>query len=165
VGVLLNPLNPVWQTYPDVLEQAASDLGVTLIRVEARGEAELDDAFAAMAAQRVDGLFGLSDSTLVGNTQTLKRIVQLIAEHRLPSVSDETGFARVGGLLSLGPDFSPIGRGAAEYIDRILQGAKVAELPVVHPPKFLLIVNLKAAEALGLTIPPSVLLGADEVIE
>jgi putative ABC transport system substrate-binding protein len=165
VGVLLNPLNPVWQTYPDVLAQAAQALGVTLVRVEARGEAQLDQAFAAMAAQGVEGLFGLSDSTLVGNTQTLKRIVELISEHRLPSVSDETDFARVGGLLSLGPDFSPIGRGAAEYIHRILQGAKVAELPVVHPPKFLLIVNLKAAEALGLTIPPSVLLGADEVIE
>jgi putative ABC transport system substrate-binding protein len=118
-----------------------------------------------MAAERVDGLFGLSDSTLVGNMQTLKRIVELISEYRLPSVSDETDFASVGGLLSLGPDFSTIGRGAAEYIHRIIQGAKVAELPVVHPPKFLLIVNLKAAEALGLTLPPSVLLGADEVIE
>jgi putative ABC transport system substrate-binding protein len=165
VGVLLNPLNPVWETYPEVLAQAAQALGLTLVRVEAGGEAELDQAFAAMAAQRVEGLFGLSDSTLVGNMQTLKRIVGLIAENRLPSVSDETDFARVGGLLSLGPDFSTIGRGAAEYIHRILQGAEVAELPVVHPPKFLLIVNLKTAEALGLTIPPSVLLGADEVIE
>jgi putative ABC transport system substrate-binding protein len=165
VGVLLNPLNPVWQTYPDVLAPAAQALDVTLVRVEARGEAELDQAFAAMAADHVDGLFGLNDSTLVGNMQTLKRIVERISEHRLPSVSDETDFARVGGLLSLGPDFSTIGRGAAEYIHRLLQGAKVAELPVVHPPKFLLIVNLKAAEALELTIPPSVLLGADEVIE
>jgi putative ABC transport system substrate-binding protein len=165
VGVLLNPLNPVWQSYPEVLAPAAQALGVTLVRVEAHGEAELEEAFTAMAAQRVDGLFGISDSTLVGNTQTRKRIVELIAEHRIPSVSDETDFARAGGLLSLGPDFSPIGRGAAEYIDRILQGAKVAELPVVHPPKFLLIVNVRAAEALDLTIPPSVLLGADEVIE
>jgi putative ABC transport system substrate-binding protein len=165
VGVLLNPLNPVWQTYPDVLAPAAHALGVSLVRIEARGEAELEQAFAAMADQRVDGLFGISDSTLVGNTQTLKRILELVAENRLPSISDETDFARVGGLLSLGPDFSLIGRGAAEYIHRILQGAKVADLPVVHPPKFLLIVNLQAAEALGLTIPPSVLLGADEVIE
>jgi putative ABC transport system substrate-binding protein len=165
VGVLLNPLNPVWQTYPDVLVPAAQALGVSLVRVEARGEAELDQAFAAMAAGRVDSVFGVSDSTLVGNTQTMKRIVELITEHRLPSVSDETDFARAGGLLSLGPDFSPIGRGAAEYIHRILQGAKVAELPVVHPPKFLLIVNVRTAERLGLTIPPSVLLGADEVIE
>jgi putative tryptophan/tyrosine transport system substrate-binding protein len=165
VGVLLNPLNPVWQTYPDVLAEAAQALGISLVRIEARGEPELDDAFAAMAAERVDGLFGISDSTLVGDTQALKRIVELTSGYPLPSVSDETDFARVGGLLSLGPDFSAIGHGAAEYIHRILQGAKVAELPVVHPPKFLLIVNLKAAETLGLTIPPSVLLGADEVIE
>jgi putative tryptophan/tyrosine transport system substrate-binding protein len=165
VGVLLNPLNPVWQTYPDVLAEAAQALGISLVRIEARGEPELDDAFAAMAAERVDGLFGISDSTLVGDTQALKRIVELTSGYPLPSVSDETDFARVGGLLSLGPDFSAIGHGAAEYIHRILQGAKVAELPVVHPPKFLLIVNLKAAETLGLTIPTSVLLGADEVIE
>jgi putative tryptophan/tyrosine transport system substrate-binding protein len=164
VGVLLNPLNPVWQAYPDVLAPAAQGLGVTLVRVEARGEAELDQAFAAMAAQRVEGLFGLSDSTLVGNMQALKRILELTSEYRLPSVSDVTDFAKRGGLLSLGPDYSAIGRGAAEYVHRILQGAKPAELPVVHPPKFLLIVNLRAAEALGLTIPPSVLLGADEVI-
>jgi putative ABC transport system substrate-binding protein len=165
VGVLLNPLNPAWQTYPDVLNDAARALAVTLVRVEARGEAELDQAFAAMAAQRVDGLFGISDSTLVGNTQALKRILELISEHRLPSVSDETDFARVGGLLSLGPDFSTIGRGAALYIHRILQGTNPGDLPVVSPPKFLLIVNLKAAQALGLNVPSSVLLGADEVIE
>jgi putative ABC transport system substrate-binding protein len=165
VGVLLNPLNPVWQTYPDVLAHAARVLGVTLVRVEARGEAELEQAFAAMAAKHVDGLFGLSDSTLTGNVPTLERIVKLLMEHRLPSVSDETDFARLGGLLSLGPDFVAIGKGAAQYISRILDGAKVAELPVERPAKFQLMVNLKTATALGLTMPPSVLLGADEVIE
>jgi ABC-type uncharacterized transport system substrate-binding protein len=119
VGVLLNPLNPVWQNYPDVLTEAARSLGITLVRVEARGEAELDQAFAEMAFLNVQGLFGLSDSTLVGNVPTLKRIIELISQYQLPSVSDETDFARVGGLLSLGPDFSPIGRGAADYIHRI----------------------------------------------
>jgi putative tryptophan/tyrosine transport system substrate-binding protein len=157
IGVLLNPLNPVWQTYPDVLAQASQALGVTLVRVEARGEAELDQAFAVMAAQHVEGLFGLSDSTLVGNMQAVKRIVELISEYRLPSVSEVTDFARRGGLLSLGPDFSTIGRGSADYIDRILHGAKVAELPVVLPSKLILTVNV--------TIPPSILLRADEVIE
>jgi putative ABC transport system substrate-binding protein len=165
VGLLLNPLNPLWQTYPDVLAEATRVLGVTLVRVEARGEAELDQAFAAMAAQRVDGLFGFSDSTLVGNMQALKRIVELISEYRLPSVSDVTDFAKRGGLLSLGPDFSTIGRGAADYIDRILHGAKVAELPVVLPSKLVLTVNLKTAQELGITIPLSILLRADEVIE
>ena len=100
MGLLLNPLNPVWQTYPDLFAQASEALGVTLVRVEARGEAELDQAFAAMAAQRVDGLFALGDPALVG--KTFKRLVELISQHRLPSVSDETDFARRGGLCRLG---------------------------------------------------------------
>jgi putative ABC transport system substrate-binding protein len=95
----------------------------------------------------------------------MERILGLIRQRRLPSVSDETDFARRGGLLSLGPDFVVIGQRAAEYIDRILHGAKVAELPVERPAEYKLIVNLKTAAALGLTIPPSVLLRADEVIE
>ena len=76
----------------------------------------------------------------------MPRIVELLNGLRLPAVSDETDFAPGGGLLSLGPDFSVIGRGAAEYIHRILQGAKIAELPVVNPSKFILAVNLKAAQ-------------------
>jgi len=165
VGMLLNPLNPAWRNYPEVLNDAARALGIELVRGEARGAPEVDQAFAAMAAQKVDALFALSDSTLVGADPTPERIFELIAELRLPSVSDETDFAQEGGLLALGPDFSTIGRGAALYVHRILQGAEPGELPVVHPPKFQLIVNLRAAEALGLTVPPSVLLGADEVIE
>jgi putative ABC transport system substrate-binding protein len=165
VGVLLNPLNPLWQAYPDVLGRAAQALGLTLLRVEARGEAELDQAFAAMATQRVDALFGVTDSTLVGNMRALEHIVELISKYRLPSVSDVTDFAKRGGLLSLGPDFPTIGRGAADYIDRILKGVKVADLPVVLPSKLVLTVNLKTAQQLGITIPPSILLRADEVIE
>jgi putative ABC transport system substrate-binding protein len=165
VGLLLNPLNPLWQAYPDVLAQSARALGIMLARVEARGEPELDQAFAAMTAKHVDGLFGLSDSTLVGNMRALERIVDLISEYRLPSVSDVTDFAKRGGLLSLGPDFPTIGRGAADYIDRILHGAKVAVLPVVLPSKLVLTVNVRSAQQLGITIPPSILLRADEVIE
>jgi putative ABC transport system substrate-binding protein len=165
VGVLLNPLNPVWQTYPDVLAQAAQAVGVALVRVEARGLGEVEQAFDAAMAEGVDGLFGFGDPALGGTTAGIERIVELIRQHGLPSVSDETDFARRGGLLSLGPDFVTIGRRAAEYIHRILQGAKVAELPVEHPAEFKLIVNLKTAEQLGITIPPSILLRADEVIE
>jgi putative ABC transport system substrate-binding protein len=165
VGVLINPLNPVWRDYPGVLNDAARALGIELVRVEARGAPEVDRAFAAMAAQTVDALFGLSDSTLIGADPTPARIFELLAKQRLPSVSDENGFAQEGGLLSLGPDYAAIHRGAAEYIDRILQGAKVAELPVVLPSKFVLAVNLKTAQQLGITIPPSILLRADEVIE
>jgi putative ABC transport system substrate-binding protein len=166
VGVLLNPLNPVWQNYPDVLADAARALEVALVRMEAHGTADLDQAFAAATAQGIDGLFALSDSTLTASqTPAYERILELTAKFRLPSVSDETDFGREGGLLSLGPDFSAIIRGAARYVHHILQGAKPSELPVEHPSKFILAVNLKAAQALGITVPPSVLLGADEVIE
>jgi putative ABC transport system substrate-binding protein len=165
VGVLVNPLNPAWDGYPEVLNQAAQRLGVELIRAEARDVAELEQAFANMAAQRVDGLFALTESTLTGSPPALALIVKLSTKFSFASVSDETNFAGVGGLLSLGPDWSAVGRGAAEYIDRILQGAKVAELPVVLPSKFILAVNLKTAQQLGITVPPSILLRADEVIE
>jgi putative ABC transport system substrate-binding protein len=165
VGVLLNPLNPAWDGYPEVLSDAAQTLGLTLVRMEARGLGEVEQAFDAARAEGVDGLFGLSDPTLAGTTAGIEHILELIRQHRLPSVSDETDFARLGGLLSLGPDFVTIGRGAAEYIHRILQGAKVAELPVERPATFKLVVNLKSAQELGITIPPSILLRADEVIE
>jgi putative ABC transport system substrate-binding protein len=165
VGVLFNPLNPVWRGYPEVMNGAARALGLELVRAEARGAPEVDQAFAAMSAQKVDAVFGLNDSTLIGAEPTPARIIELLVSLHLPSVSDEEDFAREGGLLSLGVDDLVVARGAAEYIDRILKGAKMAELPVVLPSKFSLGVNLKTAEALGLTMPPSILLRADEVIE
>ena len=149
MGVLVNPLNPVWENYPEVLNDAARALGIELVRVEARGLAEIDQAFAPMAAQQVDGLFGLDESTLVGGTPVPKRIMELVASIRLPSVSDDEGFASGWAPLVRAPTSIVITRGAANYIDRILQGAKVAELPVVHPTKFILVVNLKTAEQLG----------------
>jgi putative ABC transport system substrate-binding protein len=165
VGVLLNPLNPIWKNYPEVLNDAARALGIELVRVEARGLAEIDQAFAQMAAQSVDGLFALDESTLAGARPAPRRIMELIASSRLPSVSDAQNFARAGGLLSFETDVPIIALHAALYIQRILQGAKVAELPVEHPTEFQLVVNLKTAQQLGLTIPPSILLRADEVIE
>jgi putative ABC transport system substrate-binding protein len=165
VGVLFNPLNPIWGGYPEVLNDAARALGIELVRAEARGLAEVDQAFAAMGKQNVDAVFGLGDATLIGADPTPEHILELLATQRLPSASDEPRFARDGGLLSIGADFPALLRGAAEYIDRILRGAKVAELPVVLPSKFILGVNLKTAQQLGITIPPSILLRADEVIE
>jgi putative tryptophan/tyrosine transport system substrate-binding protein len=166
VGVLLNPLNPVWQNYPDMLADAARALEIVLVRMEAHGTADLDQAFAAATPQGVDGLFALSDSTLTASqTPALERIMELTVSLRLPSVSDETDFGRNGGLLSLGPDFPAIIRGAALYVHNILEGAKPSELPVEHPSKFILAVNLRTAQQLGITIPPAILLRADEVIE
>jgi putative tryptophan/tyrosine transport system substrate-binding protein len=165
VGVLFNPLNPAWRGYPDVLNDVALELELELVRAEAHGAPEVDQAFAAMVAQKVDAVLGLSDSTLIGADPTPKRIFQLLASLHLPSVSDEGSFAEEGGLLSLGVDDLVVARGGADYIDRVLRGAKIAELPVVRPSKFILAINLRTAEALGITIPPSVLLRADEVIE
>jgi putative tryptophan/tyrosine transport system substrate-binding protein len=165
VGVLFNPLNPIWRGYPEVMDATARALGIELVRVEAHGLADIDQAFAAMVAQGTDAVYALPESTLTGSDRTLKRIVQLLASLHLPSASDDVIFGRAGGLLSLGIDEPAVYPGAAQYIDRILKGAKVAELPVVLPSKFVLTVNLRTAEALGITIPPSILLRADEVIE
>jgi putative ABC transport system substrate-binding protein len=165
VGLLLNPLNPAWQNYPEGLAVAGKTLGLTLVRMEARGLEDVEQAFDAATAEDIDGVFGFGDPSLLGTTAGMERIVGLIRAHHLPSVSDETDFARRGGLLSLGPDFIAMGRRAAEYIDRILGGAKVAELPVERPAQYKLIVNLKTAQQLGITIPPALLLRADEAIE
>jgi putative tryptophan/tyrosine transport system substrate-binding protein len=165
VGLLLNPLNPLWQNYPDVLADAARSLKLALIRMEAQGAADLDQALATATAQGIEAVFALSETTLVSSEEGLERIVELLNRLRLPAVSDETDFTPGGGLLFLGPDFATIGNGAAEYIHRILQGTKISELPVVLPSKFILAVNLKTAEQLGIAIPPSILLRADEVIE
>jgi putative tryptophan/tyrosine transport system substrate-binding protein len=164
VGVLINPANPVWQDYPDALQGAGRALGLALVRLEARGLSELDQAFEMIDAQGIDAVFVLNDSTLVG-VPALERILELTVRFHLPSICDDVEFPRDGGLLGLGPDYSAIGRGAAEYIHRILQGAKVSELPVVLPTTFVLTVNLVTAAQLGIEIPPSILLRADEVIE
>jgi putative ABC transport system substrate-binding protein len=165
VGVLFNPLNPAWRGYPEVMNDTARALMIELVRVEAHGLADIDQAFAAMKAQGVDAVYALPESTLTGNSSTYQRIIQLLATLHLPSASDDVSFAQAGGLLSLGIDGAAVYRGGADYIDRILKGAKVAELPVVLPSKFTLGVNLKTAEQLGITIPSAIVLRADEVIE
>jgi putative ABC transport system substrate-binding protein len=165
VGVLLNPLNPVWKDYPGVLNDAGRALGIELVRVEAHGLADIDQAFEAATAQNVDAMYALPESTLVGSNSTYQRIIQLLTTLHLPSASEDVNFAQSGGLLSLGIDEPALYPVAAQYIHRILKGAKVAELPVVLPSKFILGVNLRTAQQLGITIPPSVLLRADQVIE
>jgi putative tryptophan/tyrosine transport system substrate-binding protein len=153
VGVLRNPLNPAWRHYPEVLNDAARALGLELVGADARGPEEIDPAFAAMAAAGVDAFFFLSEPTFIRPLPVLQRIVELINTRGWPSTSHERLWARSGGLLSLSSDHRAIGRGAALYIHRILQGAKPSELPVIHPTRFELVLNLKTAKALGLTFP------------
>jgi putative ABC transport system substrate-binding protein len=165
VGVLRNPLSPAWRHYPEVLNDAARALGLELVRGEARGPEEFDPAFAAMAAAGVDALFLLAEAPFVNAPPVLQRLVEQAISRGWPSTSHERLWARAGGLVSLSSDLRGMARGAALYIHRILQGAKPSELPVIHPTRFELVINLKTAKTLGLTFPLPLLGRADEVIE
>ena len=127
-----------------------------------RDAAEIERAVAAFARSSNDGLI-LTASPLAALQRDL--IVRLAARHKLPAVYYERNFVAAGGLISYGPDFIDQFRRAAGYVDRILKGEKPADLPVQAPTKYELVINLKTAKALGLTVPPSVLARADEVIE
>ena len=165
VGVLWQPGGADERTERDLLkgaEVAARALGVRLQFVEARGPAEFEGAFAAMTKARAGALTVLGSSMLLGER---RRLVDLAAKHRLPAVYTARESVDAGGLMAFGANFADLFRRAATYVDKILKGAKPGDLPVEQPTKFDLIINLKTAKALGLTIPPSLLQRADQVIE
>src|SRR5712691_9869284 len=143
-------------------EVAGRALAMRLQFVEARGPEDFDRAFSDMTRARAGALTVLGGAMLFNER---RRLVDLAAKNRLPAVYSWREFTDAGGLMSYGPDLADSLRRAATYVDRILKGAKPADLPVEQPTKFELAINLKAAKALGLTIPPSVLLRADRVIE
>ena len=160
VAVLQNPSN---HAHPFVLRQAegaARALGLQLHIVQARTPAAIDAAFAAMRSQRAGGVLVLRDS-LFSAQRT--QIAALAAKSRLPAVYGLREEAEAGGLMAYGANVPLMYRRAATYVDKILKGAKPADLPVEQPTKFELVVNLKTAKALGLTIPQSILVRADEV--
>lgn len=163
VGLLVNPATVA--TVPALLretEAAARALQVQLQRVDARGEFELDKAFSAMAQARVEAVIMLPDPMFY---EFRTRLVALAMKSRVPMMSQERAFVDVGGLIAYGPSLAYQNRRAATYVDKILKGTKPADLPVEQPTKFELVVNMKTAKALGITIPQSVLLRADKVIE
>src|ERR1700730_16908569 len=162
VAILSNPANAYHQLAIREVHVAARSLGVQLQLLEARGPNEFDGAFAAMAKERVGALLVLSDA-IVGSHRT--RLADLAARSRLPAAFGVRDDVEAGGLMSYGPSILDSYRQAATYVDRILRGAKPAELPVERPTKFEFVINMKTAKALGLTIPQSVLLRADHVIE
>ena len=163
VAVLWNPSNAVFQTQMvKEAEAAARALGFRFQSVGARDTREIDVAFEQIIRERAEGLTVLADPVFAAQ-QT--RIVALASKARLPSVSGFGTYAEAGGLVAYGPSFPELSRRAATYVDKILKGAKPADLPVEQPTKFELVINLKTAKALGLTIPPSLLLRADQVIE
>ena len=162
VAVLFNPPNPNRPAFVRNAEVAARALEVRLHMIEAGTPTEFSSAFSAAMKESADALLVMSDPMFYGER---RRLVDLAAKNRLPAVYPWREGVDAGGLMSYGPDIADLFRRAATYVDKILKGAKPGDLPVEQPTKFELIINLKTAKALGLTIPPSLLQRADQVIE
>jgi putative ABC transport system substrate-binding protein len=164
VAVLWNPQNPAsgsplsWKE----IQLPGRELGVQLHSLEARSPNDFDKAFKDATKARVGALAIMPDPLFAGN---LKRIADLAAKNRLPSIFHLSEFADSGGLVTYGPDRADMYRRAATYVDKILKGINPADLPVEQPKKFELVINLKAAKQIGLTIPPNLLARADKVIK
>jgi putative ABC transport system substrate-binding protein len=162
VAVLWNPANPTARLSVDALEVPARALGVRIDAVEVRDAAAIDRAWTAVTRARAGAVLTVADALLWSERA---RIVAGAARHRLPGMYPEPEFAEAGGLLAYGPNIPDNFRRAAGYVDRILKGARPADLPVEQPSKLDLVVNVKAARALGITLPPALLLRADRLIE
>jgi putative ABC transport system substrate-binding protein len=169
VAVLWNPADSerfsanfrFWSSDWTELRAAAQVLSMTLQSVEIRGPDDFATAFSAMTKERADALIAFSDPLFVFGR---RRMADLAAKSRLPAMYASREVVDAGGLMSYGPSISDMFRRAAVYVGKILKGAKPADLPMEQPTKFELVINLKTAKALGLTIPQSLLLRADEVI-
>jgi putative ABC transport system substrate-binding protein len=162
IAVLLNPETPSHTTALKALEEAARTLQVQLQPVVARSGAELEDAFAAMARAHAKAVLVLSFGPYIAARQ---RLAELALRYRLPTTFGEREHTEAGGLMSYSPYLDDLLRRGAIYVDKILKGAKPADLPVEQATKFELVINLKTAKAIGLAIPHSLLLRADQVIE
>jgi putative tryptophan/tyrosine transport system substrate-binding protein len=163
VAVLANPANPNHASAMHTLTGAAQALGLHLHVVELRSPNELDAAFAAMTRAGPDALFVQGEPLLLDGLRG--RIVDRAATSRLPAMYSWRMYVEAGGLMAYGPSLPDMHRRAAAYVAKILKGAKPADLPVEQPTKFEFGINLKTAQALGLTIPPAVLFLADEVLQ
>ena len=162
VAILVNPGNPIHRwIVAEELPQTARSFGVALPIVEATTADELDTAFASAVAQHADAMIVFGDNL---TNQEAPRVTALAANHHLPAIYLFRQFAN-GGLISYGPDIADLFCRAGGYVDKILKGTKPADLPVEQPTKFEIVINMKTAKGLGLTVPPSLLVRADEVIE
>ena len=162
IGVLYNPMNALHPRYWPDTETTAKILGVALVRLDAQNSEEVAGAFDTILRVRGNGLLVLSDPFFFGQYE---QIARLAAASRLPTMSAYREYAEMGGFLTYGPNLAGLTRRAAVYVDKILKGTQPGDLPVEQPTKVELVINLKTAKALGLTIPPSVLARADEVIQ
>ena len=162
VAVLRNPSEPTQDSLWRETQTVARQLNLTVQSIEVRHPTEFQNGFSLMTRGHAGGLIVLPDPLFF---VSVGQLADLATSHRIPAISDFREFAYAGGLLCYGASVPDMGRHAAVFLDRILKGAKPADLPVEQPTKFELVINMKTAKALGLTIPPSLLLRADEVIE
>jgi putative tryptophan/tyrosine transport system substrate-binding protein len=162
VAFLWNPDNPVWTHGLKRLEEAAPGLGVKLQPLAVRSPGDLEAAFVAATREKAGALLVSREGIF---TLLRERIVSFTATHRLPAIYGQQSFIEVGGLIVYAADFLDILRRAGSYVDKILKGAKPSDLPIQQPTTFEMVINLKTAKALGLTIPPSVLVRADQIIQ
>jgi len=162
IGVLINPDNPNAATDPQDLRDAAETINMKLAFLEARTPDEITQAFAGFAAQKLKAVLVNTDPYYLGRRDHL---AELAASHSLPAIYSLREHVAAGGLISYGASLSDAYRQAGIYLGRILKGEKLAELPIVQPTKFDLVINLKTAKVLGLKIPDRLLALADDVIE
>jgi putative ABC transport system substrate-binding protein len=159
----LGPDYPSFDLFWKETERAGQALALPLLPVEVASPDQYQSAFTAISRGRANALITLGDFVLTARQRT--QIVELVLRHRLPAIYQGRGSVDVGGLMSYGPSLSDLHRRSATYVDKILKGAKPGDLPIEQPTKFELVINLKTAKALGLTIPQSILTRADELIQ
>jgi putative ABC transport system substrate-binding protein len=162
IATLSNPANPVYGPMLKDIEALGRSINVHVVRLGIQGPGDVEAAFDAALRERVDGLVVLRDFVLITYREQL---VALAAKRRLPVSYGMREFVDGGGLMSFEPSLAELHRRAADLVDKILRGARPADLPVEQSSRFELVVNLKTAKALGLTIPRAILLQADQVIE
>jgi putative tryptophan/tyrosine transport system substrate-binding protein len=161
LAVLTNPANPEQEARVKETKTAAQLLAVQVQMLEVRTPADFDKAFSTITQQRAQAVLPLGDPLIVSHRN---QIVEFAAQNRLPAMYHRIEFVDAGGLMAYGPNYNDLFRRAATYVDKILKGSKPAELAIEQPTKFELVINLKTATQLGLTIPPNVLARADKVI-
>jgi putative ABC transport system substrate-binding protein len=162
IGVLWNPTTPSHPAALKAVETGGEKLGVQLLMVPTATVEDFDGAFSTMTRERVDAFFVLASPITVAQRMLL---AELALKHRLPGMFGVKDNVEAGGLMSYAADLNDLYRRAAVYIDKVLKGAKPADLPVEQASKYQLAINLKTAKALGLEVPPTLLARADEVIE
>jgi putative tryptophan/tyrosine transport system substrate-binding protein len=162
MALLFNPAGPPLQFFMPSIQAAASSLNVQTSVVAVRGKDEIEGVIAGQARDLGGGLIVLPNAF---NTTNRETIIELAARHRVPAIYFNAYCARSGGLIGYGSDYAEQSRQAAGYVDRILKGTKPAELPVQAPTKFELVINLRTAKGLGLSVPPTLIATADDVIE